>query len=242
MRYGIFSDIHSNLEAFRVVTDFYKEQAIDRYIFLGDAVGYGANPHESIDLLKTLPDCTSIAGNHDWGVVNKLSIEYFNPYAKEAILWTKKHLRPGDTRFLTGLPLIHEEPEFTCVHGSLQSPEAFHYILNEEDAVSNFPSLQKKLLFIGHSHRREVFIEKGGELRYSKNDEILLEQDARYIVNVGSVGQPRDSDRRAACCIYDSRKQSITFRRLDYDVDTAAQKITKAGLPTVLGARLFLGK
>jgi predicted phosphodiesterase len=240
MRYGIFSDVHGNLEALEVTCDFYKKEKIDRFIFLGDIVGYATDHRECICLLQSLnPVC--IAGNHDWAAIDKLNPEYFNPYAKEAILWTKKELSMEENRYLNSFELIYKEKNFICVHGSLQNPQEFNYILGINDAHANFPLLERGLLFIGHSHRMEVYLYHNEEVVYLADENIKLKSKGKYIVNVGSVGQPRDRDSRLALCIYDSDDDMVLFKRLEYNIQKTANKILKAGLPAILAQRLYVG-
>ena len=255
MRYGIFSDIHSNLEAFEVILKYFKKEKIDRYIFLGDIIGYGANPQEVITLLKSL-NPLSIAGNHDWAAIDKISIEYFNPYAQEAILWTKKNLSQQDFSYLHTFKITYEAADFVCVHGSLDNPQRFNYIRNVNDAKMNFPFLKRQLCFIGHSHRLEIYYrpvnnsshqgvagKSAGIFIPEKNEdcEIKLSEGTKYIVNVGSVGQPRDRNPRAALCIYDCDKNVLIFKRLTYNIEKAAEKILQRGLPSLLARRLYSG-
>jgi putative phosphoesterase len=240
MKYGIFSDIHSNLEAFQVVLSFFKRENVDKFIFLGDVVGYGASPNETILLLQELkPVC--IGGNHDFGAVDKFDISYFNPIAREAILWTRKSLKAEGRSFLQTLPLIYEDQQFICTHGSLYQPQQFHYILGMEDARFNFTLLDKQVCFFGHSHRQECYILKDNQVYLATDPVLTLQADAKYMINVGSVGQPRDRDWRTCLCIYDTKKGLISFRRLEYDVKKAANKILEAGLPSPLAYRLYVG-
>lgn len=240
MRYGIFSDVHSNLEAFEVAINFYKTEKIDRFIFLGDIVGYGANPNECILALKSLNPVV-IAGNHDWAVSDKFSIAYFNPYAKEAVLWTAKELKQENIHYLRNLVLTYEEKDFICVHGSLENPQQFNYILNSYDAQFNFSLLKQRLCFIGHSHRAEVYILENNQLLRLCQQKIKLNSGAKYIINVGSVGQPRDRDPRLSLCIYDNEAKVVNFVRLEYNIKKAADKILKKGLPPLLAQRLYGG-
>jgi len=240
MRYGIFSDVHSNLEALQEAAKWYNHQNIDKYIFLGDIVGYGANPCETISLLKEL-NPTSIAGNHDWVSIGKFDINYFNPYAKEAVLWTERMLKKEQREFLHTLPLIYEEQSFICVHGSLFEPQDFNYILAPQDALLNFKIMKKKICFIGHSHCAEAYILKNDKLFYSKDIRIDLKSENKYIINVGSVGQPRDKDNRLCICIYDDSIDVVIFNRLEYNIKKAANKILNVGLPSILANRLYTG-
>ncbi|MCM8824512.1 MAG: metallophosphatase family protein, partial [Candidatus Omnitrophica bacterium] len=217
MRYAIFSDVHSNLEAFQTLVDWLKNQNIDSYIFLGDIIGYGANPNEVISLLKELnPVC--LAGNHDWGIIGKFDIECFNSNAKNSLLWTRSIIREEEINYLFTFPLIYQEKNFTCVHGSLWEPEEFNYVIDPQEAILNFKIMEKQICFIGHSHRKELYVWLDKKLYYSTDEEITLEENSKYIVNVGSVGQPRDGDNRLCVCIYDDEEKKVSFTRLSYDI------------------------
>lgn len=240
MRYGVFSDVHSNLEAFQVVLNYYQKQQIDRYIFLGDIVGYGSNPQETIALLKRL-NAICIAGNHDLAAVDKFDVNSFNSFAREALLWTKKQLDYESKIFLSKFSLTYEEDDFICVHGSLDDPYRFNYVKDMEDALNNFSLLKKRICFIGHSHSAEAYCLRKGEIFHAKKEIITLAADAKYIVNVGSVGQPRDHDLRASACVFDTDKNTILFKRFEYDIKKAAGKIIAQGLPEILGERLYAG-
>jgi len=241
VRYAIFADVHSNIEAFKVVIEHYYVQSIDRYIFLGDIAGYGGDPKECIDVLKDLKPL-SVAGNHDWAVINKFSTNYFNLQAKEAIAWTKKQLKKDDLSYLEKFHLQIEEDHFICVHGSLKSPHEFNYVFDIDDAVVNFQLFKKKLCFVGHTHRPGIYCLNNGNVSYSEDAEVSLEEDKRYIVNAGSVGQPRDGDPRTSCCIYDDQNQTVEIIRLNYDIAQAASSIINQGLPTNLAHRLYDGR
>ncbi|MCM8786568.1 MAG: metallophosphatase family protein [Candidatus Omnitrophica bacterium] len=240
MRYGIFSDVHSNLEAFSIVYDFYKSNQIDKYIFIGDIVGYGANPKECLYLLKNL-NPVSIAGNHDWAAVGKLELDYFNEYAKIALLWTKEKISFDDCLYIKSFLLFYEEDNFVCVHGSLEEPQKFNYILGIMDSWRNFSLLKKDILFVGHSHRRESYVYCNGKVMYMPDMELEIQKNTKYIINVGSVGQPRDRDNRSCVCIYDSDRRRVFFKRLEYNIKKAAEKILEEGLPQILATRLYIG-
>jgi predicted phosphodiesterase len=240
MRYGIFADVHANLEAFEAAVAYYKKQSIDKFIFLGDIVSYGANPRECINLLKNLKPA-AIAGNHDWAVLDKLGMEYFNDYAQEALIWTKQELLLADRRYLDDFPLTYMEDNFTCVHGSLENPQEFNYILGIGDAFNNFSFLEKQLLFVGHSHRAQIFCKNNDGVFYVAATTVKLKSDEKYIVNPGSIGQPRDRDPRAGICIYDSSDKVVTLERLEYNIKASAAKILAKSLPAILAQRLYLG-
>ncbi len=240
MRYLLFSDIHSNWEAFSVLLDFLEKEKFDKLIFLGDAVGYGADPDKVVKELSQL-NISKCAGNHDWAAVDKFSLEYFNPIAKYAIEWTKKSISSFTFNFLFSLPLKHEEKDFFCVHGSIFKPDKFYYITNIEEAHLNFSLLEKNICFVGHTHRPGVYIKKEDKIFFSRNEELILNSKFRYIINVGSIGQPRDGDPRICFCIYDEDKKKITYKRLEYDIIKAQRKIIERGLPPFLAYRLGKG-
>ncbi|MCD6583778.1 MAG: metallophosphoesterase family protein [Candidatus Omnitrophica bacterium] len=241
MNYLIFSDIHSNLEALETAFSFFEKSSMDKFIFLGDVVGYGANPNEVIELLRRLSPLNCLAGNHDWAVIEKFPLTYFNPLAYEAITWTKRILTKENFGFLHTFPLIYQEKDFVCVHGSLFEPDNFHYIMDARSAYLNFSLQNKKICFIGHTHCREIYILKEDKIYFSRGDYVELEDDAKYIFNVGSIGQPRDGDNRLCFCIYDDKEKVVKFVRLDYCVEKAAKKILKVGLPSFLASRLYRG-
>ena len=240
MRYAIFSDIHSNLEAFESILAAYEKERIDRYLCVGDIVGYGANPRECIKIIqdKKIP---TVAGNHDWASTGKFSIDYFNPYAKEAVLWTKKKIEAQDISFLNNLDLVYKEDNFCLVHGALLNPECFDYIFELEDTLDSFKSMDTSVCFIGHTHIPGAFIKQGERVYCVENNLIDIEPQKQYIINVGSVGQPRDNDSRACFCIYDSKENTIETRRKEYDIQTAQTKMVNAGLPLFLARRLSTG-
>jgi len=240
MRYLLFSDIHSNWEAFSAFLDFLEKEKFDKLIFLGDAVGYGADPEKVVKELSRL-NLSKCAGNHDWAVVDKFSLEYFNPMAKYAIEWTKKFISSFTFNFLFSLPLKCEEKNFLCVHGSIFKPEKFYYITNIEEARFNFPFLEKTICFVGHTHRPGIYIKKEDKIYFFQGEELNLDFRFKYIVNVGSIGQPRDGDPRLCFCIYDEDRKKITYKRLEYDIMKTQRKIIEKGLPPFLAYRLKQG-
>jgi predicted phosphodiesterase len=241
MRFAIFSDIHSNLEALNSVLCAYQQERIDKYLCVGDIVGYGANPTECIKIVRER-NIPAVAGNHDWASSGKFSIEYFNPYAREAVSWTRKKLDSADVNYLNDLQLVYEEGDFCLVHGTLVKPEHFDYLFELSDAQDSFEALKTKLCFVGHTHYPIVFKRGGQRIEYVKDMHISVEPDKQYIINVGSVGQPRDGDNRACLCIYDSEEKAVEIKRVEYDIRVAQKKILKEGLPPSLANRLILGQ
>ncbi|MEW6615952.1 MAG: metallophosphoesterase family protein [Thermodesulfobacteriota bacterium] len=242
MKWAVLSDIHGNLEAFNAVLDCLYKEDIDRVAFLGDIVGYGANPNECIDLLKDIADIL-VAGNHDYGAVGLTDTSGFNSAARAAIEWTAKELSTINRNFLSGVHLISIRDDITFVHSTPYNPQNWDYLFYRDEVTMNFNSFQTRICFIGHSHVPAVFIrDDKGKVSSSKALIVRLEEEDRYIINVGSVGQPRDGIPDAAFGIYDAKECEFTLKRSSYDIGTAQKKIMKAGLPERLAARIAIGR
>jgi predicted phosphodiesterase len=240
MRIAIFGDIHANLEALEVVLADAREQGCTSYICLGDVVGYNANPRECLQIVQSLK-CPVVKGNHDDYASSDSSLESFNPLAEVAIQWTRDQLTPAEKAWLGALPLISKLREFTVVHASLEDPGGWGYVLNQLDAAASFSKQTTKLCFFGHTHNPRAYI-KDSSVVGLPFEQLVVEPDKRYFVNVGSVGQPRDSDWRAAYVVFDEEKRMIRLRRLRYDLAKTQGKILAAGLPPRLADRLAYGK
>lgn len=241
MRYAVFGDIHSNLEAFRAVADAFKKENIDKYICVGDIVGYGADPHQCIEDLKNL-NAKTVCGNHDWASVGLINADYFNYAARAAVEWTQEALTPEEETFLKSLPLVINEDNFSIVHGSLDKPDSFYYVMDTESAYRCFLNMEQPLCFVGHSHVPVVFFMEKDRIGHSFDSAVAIKPETKYIVNVGSIGQPRDSNPLAAYCVFDTDKKTIEIKRVEYDIAAAKDKILKAGLPEFLGHRLLEGR
>lgn len=241
MRYGLFSDVHGNLPAFTSVIRAFDQEKIDQYVCGGDVVGYGANPQECIRALKDL-SAVCIAGNHDWAVLGKIDTTNFNPMARVAVDWTKINIKPEDQNFLEELNLIYKNDDFVLVHGTLQEPGHFHYLLSESEARETFSLMDRAVCFVGHTHMAGVFIEKDDRIQNFQSVNLEVQKDCRYIVNLGSVGQPRDGDWRASYCLLDTETKTISLKRVEYDVTEAQKRIRQAGLPDFLASRLTFGQ
>jgi len=242
---GIISDIHGNLEALTVVLDELK--SVERIICLGDVVGYGANPNECCEVIRSKIS-SIIVGNHDLAAVGNYDLNDFNPYAREAILWTQKQLTPENKEFLQSLKerLILEVPpgHLTLVHDSLVGPG--DYITSCWEARESLSLQDTQVCFIGHTHIAEYYqMEEGSsfcqQIPLWSGGAIEVREGYRYIINCGSVGQPRDRNPQASFGIYDSKKKSIEVKRVDYPVEVAQEKIERAGLPRILSQRLGIG-
>lgn len=242
MRYCVFSDVHGNIDAFSMFILESKKQCIDEYIFLGDLIGYSANPCECIDSMMGLKPSILISGNHESVIVGKFNADNFNPLAKTAINWTIKKLRKSDFQYLDTFIQSSTYKEMTFVHGSLNDPERFNYIFSSDDAFLSFEMIKTKICFIAHTHVPTVFLEKRAGVIQKPAIDFIVKEDEKYIVNVGSVGQPRDKDNRICYCIYDDEKNTIEFKRADYNIKNAQKKIIAAGLPIFLAYRLEVGR
>jgi diadenosine tetraphosphatase ApaH/serine/threonine PP2A family protein phosphatase len=240
MKFAIFGDIHGNLEALQAVLQDAQEQGCANYVCLGDIVGYGANPAECLETVRQL-NCPTVKGNHDEGAANDSRLEDLNPLAQNALLWTREQLSAEQRTWLSDLKLLRQVRDFTIVHATLDSPGSWAYVTNRFDAMASFSYQFTQLCFYGHTHAPRIF-EKDDVVRGARGTEVKIQRGTKYFVNVGSVGQSRDGDWRAAYAIYDIPNSTITIRRIEYDIDTAMKKILEAGLPALLAERLPLGR
>ncbi len=240
MRYAIISDIHSNLEALSAVFRDMDDQGVDCCYCLGDLVGYGADPVAVLQWVRERAELI-VAGNHDHAMSGILPLSHFNEFARKAAEWTVDQLEDEHIQMLRRLPVKEMKGDVTLVHATISSPAEFNYIMNESHARKNFEALETKIGFVGHSHVPMNFLERD-EIRFSAAEKVNVEDDLRLIVNIGSVGQPRDEDPRASYAIYDDEEDMIYIRRVEYDIESAAEKIKDAGLPAMLAERLYKGK
>ena len=242
MKAAIIGDVHSNLEALQAVIKDIKKRRIKRIFCLGDLVGYGANPNECIDLcLKEAS--VIVAGNHDWAALDKTDISTFNTVAAEAIRWTQKNSNKNQLNKLNKFKLTAAVDNLLLVHASPQNPEHWYYLLSLEELKKQFDFFKTQICFVGHSHIPcAVFQDANKYTDFLGDNPFPLIDSRRYIVNIGSVGQPRDLDPRACYAIFDGNKKAIEIVRLDYNVPLAQQKIIDAGLPEVLAERLLMGR
>ncbi len=240
MRYAIVSDIHGNFDALQAVLAAAKKIGYDLLICLGDVVGYGAEPNECVQLLRD-SNSRILAGNHDHAAIGCLNLDFFNEYARQAALWTREQLTPESVEWLKKAPFVEHYPSFAATHSTLHSPELFNYILTLLDARLTFELLDKPICFIGHSHMAVTFFSTE-PITYSMGNIFDVNEAYKMIVNVGSVGQPRDEVPMACFAVYDTNSLTIQLYRAEYDIRAAAQKILRAGLPDILAFRLFQGR
>jgi len=240
MRFAIFGDIHANLEALQAVRADAEARECTNYVCLGDVVGYNANPHECVEIVRQL-ECPVVKGNHDEQATIDTGLENFNPLAEEAINWTRDHLSEEDKKWLRELRLVRHVRDFTIVHATLDTPQKWGYVFNQLDAAASFNYQHTNLCFYGHTHVPRAYV-KDATVKGVSLERLIIEPNKKYFINVGSVGQPRDGDWRAAYCVFSPAERIVELRRITYDINTAQDKIVNAGLPQRLADRLEVGK
>ncbi len=239
-RVGIFSDIHGNVQALQSVLEELQSEQVDFMLCCGDVVGYGGNPNDCVELLRER-QIPTIAGNHDYAALNLVDITYFNDIAREAILWTRQELSPDNIAFLKELPLSIEMDDMLFVHASPNNPESWNYIITMGQARTGFQHFSQRVCFIGHSHTPFIVENNEGNLTCPDSPRAQCRENCRYLVNVGSVGQPRDRNPAACYAIYDRETHVIEIRRASYDMSGAQESILSQGLPPELAERLAYG-
>ncbi len=240
MRFAIFGDIHANLEALTAVLKDSEEMGCTAHLCLGDVVGYNADPVACMEVVQEM-GCPVIKGNHDEDASTDHSLEAMNPIAAEALQWTRDQLSPEQRDWLRKLRMVRQVADFTIVHSTLDQPGGWNYVTNKFDAMSNFSYQFTNVCFHGHTHVPRIF-RRQQRVEEIIVDQIELEPDAKYFINAGSVGQPRDGDWRACYAIYDVASRQVTYRRVEYDKETTKKKILDAGLPSLLAERLDEGR
>jgi diadenosine tetraphosphatase ApaH/serine/threonine PP2A family protein phosphatase len=244
MRIGIISDIHANDVALETVLQ--AMGPVDRLWCLGDMVGYGPNPNESVARLLQQPSLEiCLTGNHDWAALGKIDLNDFNPEARQAALWTREQLTKDSKQFLQDRPeQVVRDAEFTLAHGSPRQP-VWEYITSTAVARANFDHFTTPICVVGHTHVPAIyFTDSQGIVRSQTPPEdapLNLRDGSRFIINPGSVGQPRDNDPRAAYALLDSDSGMLTFHRVAYDIALTQQRMFEAGLPARLILRLNYG-
>ena len=239
MKYAIISDIHANLEALVATFEAVDRAGVDKVVCLGDIVGYGADPNECVDMVRKHCD-VAILGNHDAVACGIDDAEGFNPIARQAIMWTREVLSEANAEFLRALPREGEMGDFIYVHGALSDPDK--YITSTYAACEEFSLMgDADLCFFGHTHVALHYVLEGSRIAEGTDGELVLVAGCKYLVNPGSVGQPRDRDPRSAHIVYDSEGRLIERRRVEYDIERAHDKIVQAGLDPRLAVRLFFG-
>lgn len=245
MRLAIISDIHSNFEALKSVLPQIDQDGVDAILNLGDIVGYNASPNECLELLQEKP-VVSLAGNHDLALLEVSRAQNFNIIAYQALLWSREQVKPEYLDFFRSLPITREGKGFIACHGTPTSTDAYVVFHFQGKRVFNYlrhlPDM--RVCFFGHTHRRALWyrdVRGKIALMPSRPYEMRLDRSCLYLINPGSVGQPRDGNPEAAYAIFDDEEFSIHFKSVPYDVKTAQRRILKAGLPEYLAERLAQG-
>jgi predicted phosphodiesterase len=241
MRYGIITDIHGNLEALQEVLKECRAKRVQTLLCAGDIVGYGASPKECVALIRQWK-AVVVAGNHDWAVSGRLDFSHFTEDGKAAIEWTRSFVSLEDIAFLNSLELSVKNKDAILAHASLHQPGQFMYMTNVAKIIPSFALMDVPVCFIGHTHVPGIYVESDQKFYDLKDSTIEIDLKNKYIVNAGSVGQPRDGNPMASFCLYDTELKMIELRRVPYDIASAQQKIIKAGLPHSLALRLAKGE
>ena len=242
-RIVVFSDIHSNLEAFRAVIEDMRSITFSRMICLGDIVGYAASPKECVELVRSL-ECEVLMGNHDFAVVDNPTMLEMREAAAKGILFARQQLSADSASFLLNLPMTGAHGDCQFVHSSLNHPEAWTYLTREPEIREHFKAQTHPIAFCGHTHiPAAVSLAPNDEMHLlGQRGCIKLPSDDKILINVGAVGQPRDRCPDACYVVYDSAAGTVEFRRVSYDIGAAQRKIAEAQLPKATGERLSLGK
>jgi len=244
MKYLVFSDIHANIEAFEEFLNHKKSKKIDRFLFLGDLVGYGPDPDAVISHFRQLPNVSFVRGNHDKVISELESSSLFNPAAAFSAEWSKIHIAKDNLQFLKDLPKgpVVIDHFITICHGSTFDED--YYIFSVFEAVESFKFMNTSIGFFGHTHFPVIYYlrnEKFDLVPLTGNVKIKLDPNTRYLINPGSIGQPRDKNPQSSFIIFDSDKREIQFIRFQYEVKKTQKKIRAAGLPELLASRLETG-
>ena len=242
MRLAIISDVHSNLEALTAVLRDIEQCNVERIFFLGDAVGYGADPVKCVKLIADVCEIR-LLGNHDYVAMGLEDPDNFNVIARQSILWTQKTLNRKTLERLADFEMEATFLDYYFVHASPDNPGEWNYILTPDDAARNFDQFSQDFCFIGHSHLPVMFCRQpDGSVTPGDLQAFTAKKNCRYIINVGSVGQPRDGNRNACYLIAETDSNSFEYRRPEYDLPAAQEKMRKAQLPEFLITRLASGK
>lgn len=241
MKFAIIADIHANLDAFQVVLADIKEQKCTHYACVGDVVGYGANPRECLKIVRDL-GMPVVKGNHDEYCSMDENLEGFNAHAAEAVTWTRKQLTEEERQWLRDLKYFRLVTSFSMVHATLDGPQRWGYVFDKLAAAASFTYQNTSVCFFGHTHVPVAFIRDANQVRGGTYSKFKVDPSKKYFVNVGSVGQPRDNNPKAAYVVYDVDEGTIELRRLEYDIAAAQKKILDAGLPPRLAERLAFGR
>jgi diadenosine tetraphosphatase ApaH/serine/threonine PP2A family protein phosphatase len=241
MKYAILGDVHSNLEALQAVLAHARQVNCTHFLSLGDVVGYGPNPKECLEIVRSL-DCPVVMGNHDEYCGTTLDLTGFNLMAADAIKWTREQLTEADRDWLHSLKYTRVIESFTFVHATLDLPEKWAYVFDKLAAAASFSYQRTAVCFNGHTHVPVAFVRGPTGIQGGLYSKIKVEVGKKYFVNAGSIGQPRDRNPKACLVTYDLVNNLIELHRIEYDYKTTQDKIRKAGLPASLADRLEQGR
>lgn len=247
MRLALLADLHANREALEAVLGHAATQQVDRYAFLGDFVGYGADPGWVVDEVRgrVRDGAIAVQGNHDAAVVRG-ALPSMRPAARKVVEWTRARLDAAQLEFLQQLPLVRDSGELLFVHANAYNPAGWDYVMGRGDADRSMRATPARITFCGHMHEPRLYhvsaVGKGGEFTPVSGQDIPLLAPRHWLVIAGSVGQPRDGDPAACYGVYDDSRSAITCWRVPYDVQKASAKVREAGLPADLADRLLDGR
>ncbi|UCF06656.1 MAG: metallophosphoesterase family protein [bacterium] len=242
MKIFVCSDIHGNVRALDAVLAIYRSSAPCSFLNLGDCVGYGPHPDACLERVLALPQAHHVMGNHEWALIHRGERIHLNSFAARALDWSESLLMGKFDRSIhERFTMEYKSQHYLAAHGSPVHPEEWPYILSEIDAGEIFYSRDFHVCFIGHTHIPVIFSFEKGAVDIVEEATFRLDANDRYLINPGSVGQPRDLDPRASCCMYDTSEGTITFHRCEYDVKAEVDDFRRANLPAFLGERLLHG-
>jgi predicted phosphodiesterase len=241
MKFAILGDIHANLEALQAVLSDAREQGVTHFACTGDVVGYNADPKACLKLVRGLK-CEVVQGNHDYYTGCNESMELFTSMARRSVYWTRKQLTLLDRKYLRDLPLFRDIEDFTIVHSSLNSPKRWNYIFKRDAAEASLNNQFAQVCFFGHTHVPLAFVSDGATIDKGFYGTLQIREGFKYLINVGSVGQPRDRNPESAYAIYDLDARTVHLRRVPYDIALVQRKIRAAGLPFRNALRLNYGR
>lgn len=239
MRYAITCCIHGNMPALEAVLKDIDTCNVDEGRCLGDLVGYGPEPKACIDLVRERGWPTTM-GNHEAAMFDAVMVEKFNPRARDSLHYSMGNIGKSERDWIKALPIERVEQDFYLVHGSPVGDKIYKYVISEDDGREALDAAQRTLTFIGHTHHPCVF-RAGDPVKLTRESKFVFDGKTKTIVNVGSVGQPRDKDPRACWVLYDTKTQEIELRRVAYDTQEACRRMVDAGLPPLLGERIVKG-
>ncbi|MDH5407911.1 MAG: metallophosphoesterase family protein [Gammaproteobacteria bacterium] len=244
MKIAIISDIHSNLEALQACLQKAASLGVDQYACLGDVVGYGPDPAETLETIRALPKLVIVRGNHEEALFGTY-YKGLREHIRATIDWTREQLSTEQREYLKNLPYQTSLAEFHLVHASAKNPQKWPYVYDTELARDCMQASDRRLTFLGHTHYPEVYYEgpSGEVLCHTPQAgvSIPIYTSSRYVINVGSVGQPRDDNNAASFVVYNSAEKDVTFHRVPYDFSITAKKIIDRGLPQLFAERLATG-